>query len=144
MAQRRPMMAANWKMYKTQAEIKAFWDAWQASPVVSTPDAAEMVICAPAVYLPLLIQLRNQLPASIKLRVAAQTMANAEEGAYTGEISPRQLVDIGADTVVIGHSERRTYYNETDETVNQKTQLALKHQLLPIVCIGETETQRSG
>ena len=142
MAQRRPMMAANWKMYKTQAEIMAFWETFKGSSAVTSGDATDRVICAPAIYLPMLVQLRAQLPAAAQLRLAAQTMANAEEGAFTGEISPRQLVDIGVDTVVIGHSERRTYYNETDTTVNEKTRLALKHQLLPIVCVGETQAER--
>lgn len=83
-----------------------------------------------------------QLIQGTAVHIAAQNMHFEESGAYTGEVSPSMLVDIGVEYVIIGHSERRTYFNETDETVNLKVKAALAHDLIPIMCCGETLQQR--
>lgn len=83
-----------------------------------------------------------QLTQGTTVHIAAQNMHFEESGAYTGEVSPSMLVDIGVEYVIIGHSERRTYFNETDETVNLKVKAALAHDLIPIMCCGETLQQR--
>ena len=83
-----------------------------------------------------------QLTQGTAVHIAAQNMHFEESGAYTGEVSPSMLVDIGVEYVIIGHSERRTYFNETDETVNLKVKAALAHDLIPIMCCGETLQQR--
>lgn len=141
MTQRRPMIAGNWKMYKTITEAVAFTRALHAK-VAELPaaDLPEIVLCPPAISLVAVKEEINELNAPF--RIMAQTMESRDEGAYTGEISPLMLVDAQMDGVVIGHSERRQYYNETDETVNAKVQAALKHGLTPIVCVGESLEQR--
>lgn len=145
---RRPMIAGNWKMYKTLPEAKVFLTALlEQLNSISGEEAAgypEVMICPNALTLPALAELQQQhaLPRSISLRLAAQNMESKDEGAYTGEISPAMLKAVGIESTLIGHSERRQYYNETDETVNQKLQAALNHGILPVVCIGETLEQR--
>lgn len=97
------------------------------------------VVVAPAFpYLETAVQLTQ----GTAVHIAAQNMHFEESGAYTGEVSPSMLVDIGVEYVIIGHSERRTYFNETDETVNLKVKAALAHDLIPIMCCGETLQQR--
>ena len=133
---RRLLIAANWKMYKTPAEAQSFLHTFL--PLVKDWTEREIVICPPAVDLATTLH-------SVKgtqVMVGAQDMHYAEEGAFTGEISAPMLVALGVTHVIIGHSERRQYFGETDDTVHQKLLAALKHGLVPIVCIGENEEQR--
>ena len=132
---RNVVIAGNWKMNKTTKEVEAFVEAVKT---VHTNEQTEAIVCAPFPYLSLLV---SQLEGT-NVKVAAQTMHEAENGAFTGEVSPVMLKDIGVTQVVIGHSERREYYNETDESVNKKTHAAFAHDLTPIVCVGETLEQR--
>lgn len=141
MLTRRPLMAGNWKMNKTVAEAIGFISALnqklEVIPEVNRPDIA---IFPSFISLGPVYHAIHELSSSIMC--GAQTMESKESGAYTGEVSPVMLRDLGVPMVVIGHSERRQYYNETDETVNQKTLAALQHHLTPVVCVGETLEQR--
>src|SRR5699024_4637195 len=100
----------------------------------------EAIVCAPFVHLPALAE----KAAGTNIHIAAQNMHYEDAGAYTGEVSPVMLKDIGVTHVVIEQSERREYFNETDKTVNKKTVAAFNHGLKPIVCVGETLEQREG
>ncbi|WP_210365302.1 triose-phosphate isomerase [Bacillus sp. REN3] len=133
---RKPIIAGNWKMHKTLPEAKAFIEEVAGS--VPSKDQVESVVCAPALFLGQL----TELAGNSDLGIGAQNMHFEESGAFTGEISPKALEDIGAKYVIIGHSERREMFNETDETVNKKTLTAFKYNLTPIVCCGETLQQR--
>jgi triosephosphate isomerase len=137
------LMAGNWKMTKTRTEAITFLE--QLNTLMSEPQAhpkhLPLVLVAPSFTALDACQTWLNLQAS-PLMVAAQTMADHTDGAYTGEISPKMLTDCEVEWVIIGHSERRSYYNETDETVQAKTKLALANQLRPIVCVGETLQQR--
>ena len=133
---RKLLIAANWKMYKTPTEAQSFLHTFL--PLVKDLTHSEIAICAPYVDLATVLH-------SVKgsdVLVGAQNMHYAEEGAYTGEISAAMLVALGVSHVILGHSERRQYFGETDDTVNKKLLTALKHHLVPIVCIGEHEEQR--
>jgi triosephosphate isomerase len=133
---RKLLIAANWKMYKTPTEAQSFLHTFL--PLVKDWTRSEIVICPPAVDLATALH-------SVKgseVMVGAQNMHFAEEGAFTGEISAAMLVALGVRHVILGHSERRQYFGETDDTVNKKLITALKHGLTPIVCIGEHEQQR--
>lgn len=130
------IIAGNWKMHKTAEEAVQFTKEVLAK--LPKSDKVEAVICPPAVYLASLVDLTK----GTDLHVSAQTMHEATDGAFTGEVSPSMLASIGVKHVVIGHSERRQYYNETDETVNAKTKAAFENGLTPIVCVGETLEQR--
>lgn len=133
---RQPIMAGNWKMFKTTGEAAAFTETlWQKVQGMNNAALPEIVLCPPFTALGAVQQTVSKIGAPF--HVAAQTMESRDNGAYTGEVSPPMLLDIGVRWVVIGHSERRQYYNETDETVAQKTVAALKHGLTPIVCVGE-------
>lgn len=136
---RRKLIAGNWKMFKTTGEAVAFVEAL-SQRLKAQPTQAEVMVCPPFTALAKTLEAVQQ--SDCALRVAAQTMESRENGAYTGEIAPGMLIDLGVDAVVIGHSERRQYYNETDATVNAKTLAALKHNLTPIVCIGELLSER--
>ncbi|WP_080873375.1 triose-phosphate isomerase [Oceanobacillus timonensis] len=132
---RKVIIAGNWKMNKSLAEATDFMDA----VIPKTPSGnTEAIVCAPFVHLPALVEKAK----GSNVKVAAQNMHFEESGAYTGEVSPSMLTDIGVTHVVIGHSERREYFAETDESVNQKTKAAFAHGLTPIVCVGETLEQR--
>jgi triosephosphate isomerase len=133
---RKPLIAANWKMYKTPAQAEEYVKTFL--PLVAGHDRDEIVIC------PSDTSLNAVIPAvaGSNVGVGAQNMHFAEEGAYTGETSALMLTAIGATYIIIGHSERRQYFNETDETVNKKLATALKHKLTPIVCIGEILAER--
>ncbi|MEQ6377774.1 triose-phosphate isomerase [Bacillaceae bacterium S4-13-58] len=133
---RKRIIAGNWKMNKVLAEAESFVDT--AKGKIPTFDEVEAVVCAPHLYLQRLVQLTE----GTDLKVGAQTMHYEESGAFTGEVSPIMLKDIGVTYVIIGHSERREYFNETDETVNKKAHAAFKHGLTPIICVGETLEQR--
>jgi triosephosphate isomerase (TIM) len=133
---RKLLIAANWKMYKTPAEAQSFLHTFL--PSVKDVTRSEIVICPPAVDLPTAVHSAKGSP----VKVGAQNMYFAEEGAFTGEISASMLVAMGVSHVIIGHSERRQYFGETDDMVNKKLITALKHHLVPIVCVGEGEEER--
>ena len=133
---RKHLLAANWKMYKTPTEARAFVAAFL--PLISNHDRDEIVLCPPAVSLTVLV---GELSGT-GIAVGAQNMHFAEEGAYTGETSATMLTSIGVTHVILGHSERRQYFCETDDAVNQKLHTALKHGLVPIVCVGEVLAER--
>jgi len=133
---RKPLIAANWKMYKIPAEATAFTDAFL--PLVASPQKAEIVLCPSTTSLAAAIEAAK----GTQVRIGAQTMHWLDNGAYTGETSPIMLNAIGVTHVLIGHSERRQYFNETDETVNLKLKSAFAHSLVPIVCVGEHKAER--
>jgi triosephosphate isomerase (TIM) len=133
---RKPIIAGNWKMHKTLSEAKSFVEEVKGS--VPSNERVEAVICAPALFLERLVEAAN----GTDVRIGAQNMHFEESGAFTGEISPVALSDIGVSYVILGHSERREMFNETDEAVNKKTLKAFQHNLIPIVCCGETLEQR--
>ncbi len=139
---RQPIIAGNWKMFKTTGEAKAFVDALfkGVSSQLQSAQMPQIVLCAPFTALSTVKETVDGLKAPFI--VAAQTMESRDSGAYTGEISPVMLQDIGVQWVVLGHSERRQYFNETDETVAQKTVAALHHGMTPIVCVGELLEER--
>jgi len=133
---RKPLIAANWKMFKTPDEAVAFVRAF--IPLVATQSHAEIVLCPSPTLLPAVVDAARNTPVAI----AGQNMHWLDQGAYTGETSPLQLKALGVTHVLIGHSERRQYFNETDETVNLKLKSALAHGLAPIVCVGELLAER--
>ena len=137
MGKRRPLIAGNWKMYKTcQEAVKA---AGEISVLAADALAKVDVMIAPTfTALPLVSEKLGNSP----LLLGAQDLFWEKEGAYTGEISAAMLVSAGCKCVIIGHSERRQYFNETDETVNKKIRAALEAGLIPVMCIGETEAER--
>lgn len=118
-------------MYKTRDDALAF--IYAVNQLVPDLERVESVICAPAIFLRDLVKREGE-----NLRIGAQNMHYLDEGAYTGEISASMLKSYGVDYVVIGHSERRAYYLETDETVNLKVQKAIMCDITPIVCVGES------
>ncbi|MEG1433553.1 MULTISPECIES: triose-phosphate isomerase [Eubacterium] len=132
---RRPIIAGNWKMNKDITGAKALIE--ELKPLVAGAEA-EVVFCPPYVDLPEAVALTE----GTNIGIGAQNMHYAESGAYTGEIAGEMLTAIGVKYVVIGHSERREYYNETDEAVNKKAIKALELGLVPIVCCGETLDER--
>lgn len=132
---RRPVLAGNWKMYKTAADAVAFVDAFR--PLVSAA-TSEVVLCAPYLALPALIEATR----GSNIGSGAQDLFWLREGAYTGEVSGPMLAAAGAQWVIVGHSERRQYFGETDESVAKKTAAALDAGLTPIVCVGERLDER--
>ena len=124
-------MAGNWKMYKTPAETTAFFEKFR--PLVENSDHCEIVICPPFTSLAAAVDAVK----GTRVRTGAQNVAWAKDGAFTGEISGPMIVAVGATYAIVGHSERRQYFNETDETVLRRTQAALEFGLIPIVCVGE-------
>src|SRR6202453_4764040 len=135
---RRALIVANWKMYKTPAEAQAFVDAFL--PIVAAHDRDEIALFPSPVLLPAVTAACN----GSNVAVGCQNIHFAEEGAYTGETSILQLKAVGGTHTLIGHSERRQYFAETDEIVNKKLHTALKHNIIPIVCIGEVLAEREG
>lgn len=132
---RKPVMAGNWKMNKTRDEALQF--IYSVNNELPSNKKVESVICAPAILLRCLVKRQGS-----ELRIGAQNMHYAESGAYTGEISPKMLETTGVSYVVLGHSERREMFNETDEAINKKIVAALEHDITPIVCCGETLEER--
>lgn len=132
---RKPIIAGNWKMNKTAAEAKAL--IAELKPLV-TKAKPEVVICVPYTDL----WAAKEAIEGSKIKLGAENVSWADNGAFTGEISAEMLKEIGVEYVIIGHSERRTYFGETDETVNKRLKQALKNGLKPIVCVGETLTER--
>ena len=132
---RKKIIAGNWKMNMTPTEAVALVN--QLKPLVVN-DEVDVVFCVPAIdIIPAMEAAKGS-----NIRIGAENMYFEEKGAYTGEISPNMLVDAGVKYVIIGHSERREYFAETDETVNKKVLKAFEHGLTPIICCGETLTQR--
>jgi triosephosphate isomerase len=133
---RKALIAANWKMFKTPDEAKAFVAAFL--PLVAGHRRDEMALFPSPVLLPAVIEAAK----GSNVAVGAQNIHYAEEGAFTGETSVLQLRAVGGTHTLIGHSERRQYFAETDEIVNKKLHTALKHGIVPIVCVGEVLAER--
>jgi triosephosphate isomerase len=131
-------MAGNWKMYKTPAETTAFFEKFR--PLVEKSSHCEIVICPPYTSLAAAVAAVQ----GSAIQIGGQNVAWAKEGAFTGEISGPMLTAVGATYAIIGHSERRQYFCETDETVLKRTQAALEAGLTPIVCVGERLEEREG
>ncbi|MGJ3250200.1 MAG: triose-phosphate isomerase [Elainellaceae cyanobacterium] len=131
------VIAGNWKMHKTQAESLEFLQGFM-SQLNETPEEREVVLCVPYTALG---ALSKNLHGS-RVRLGAQNVHWESSGAYTGEISSDMLKEFGVRYVVIGHSERRQYFGETDETVNLRLKASQKYGLTPILCVGETKQQR--
>lgn len=132
---RRKIIAGNWKMNKTPSEAKAL--VAELKPLVSNPDV-DVVFCVPAID----IVPAMEAAQGTNISIGAENVYFEEKGAYTGEISPAMLKDAGVKYVIIGHSERRQYFAETDQTVNKKLLKLLEHGFTPIVCCGESLDQR--
>ena len=135
MPERTPYIAANWKMHKTVAEAAEFVDALLPRIAATQSD---VVICPPFTALTAVVERRY----GTAVKVAAQNMHEEGSGAYTGEVSAPMLVELDVEAVVLGHSERRQYFNETDEALARKVPAALAVGLEPILCVGESEEAR--
>ncbi|MGL5868076.1 triose-phosphate isomerase family protein, partial [Clostridium chrysemydis] len=132
---RKPIIAGNWKMHKTPAEAVEMIN--ELKPLVKDA-TCDVVVCPTFVCLDAALKAAE----GSNVKVAAQNMHFEEKGAFTGEVSPVMLKAMGIEYVVIGHSERREYFNETDETCNLKVKAAFAHDITPILCCGETLEQR--
>jgi triosephosphate isomerase (TIM) len=133
---RKPILAGNWKMYKTRSEAADLANALAAS--VGTYPQADVVVCPTFTSL-------DAVANAIKgtgIKLGAQNCHFEDQGAFTGEISPVMLKDAGCSFVIVGHSERRQYFGETDEGINRKALALYKHGLIPIICVGETLQER--
>ncbi|MEQ9486578.1 triose-phosphate isomerase [Coleofasciculus sp. F4-SAH-05] len=134
---RKIVIAGNWKMFKTQRESSEFLQEFMPK-LEQTPPEREVVLCVPFTDLGVMSKnLHNS-----RVQLGAQNIHWADEGAFTGEISGPMLTELGLRYVVVGHSERRQYFGETNETVNQRLLAAQRHGLIPILCVGETKQQR--
>jgi len=133
---RRPVIAGNWKMFKTQAETRAFFEAF--TPLVAAAGHCDVVIAPPFTALAAAVEGAS----GSTITIAAQNAHWETQGAFTGEVSMRMLVEAGCRGVIIGHSERRQFFGDTDEWVNRKVQAALAAGLTPIVCVGESLAER--
>src|SRR5229473_5875976 len=135
---RRPVIAGNWKMYKTQAEARAYFSA--LAPLVQGCVHCEIIVAPPFTAIAASVETVRGTAISI----AAQDMHGEPEGAFTGEVSAAMLVEAGCRAVIIAHSERRQFFGETDESANRKIKAALAAGLTPILCVGETVAEREG
>jgi len=132
---RRRVIAGNWKMFKTQAETRVFFSAFR--PLVASAKHCDIVIAPPFTAIPAAVEAAK----NTNVAISAQDVHWEREGAFTGEISTNMLVEAGCRYVIVGHSERRQFFGETDESVAKKTKAALHAALIPIVCVGETLAQ---
>ncbi len=132
---RRKVIAGNWKMNKNIQETETYINELKEL-VKDTQN--EVIICVPFIDLCKAVKTAK----GTNIKIGAQNVHFEEKGAYTGEVSPKMLADTGVEYIIIGHSERREYFNETDETINKKLKAALAHGLKPILCVGETLEQR--
>lgn len=132
---RKPIIAGNWKMFKTRDEALSF--IYAVNDKMPSLDKVDTVVCAPFVVLRCLVKRQGE-----NLRIGAQNMHFEERGAYTGEVAPEMLTTIGVTYVIVGHSERRAMFNETDASVNKKLHAAFHHGLTPILCVGEHLEER--
>ena len=132
---RKAVIAGNWKMNKTPAEAKALIE--EMKPLVAGADC-DVVLCVPFIDIPAAIE----AAAGSNIKIGAENVHFKSSGAYTGEISAEMLKEAGVEYVVVGHSERRTYFNETNHMVNKRILTALRHNIKPILCIGETLKER--
>ena len=133
---RKTIIAGNWKMNKTPSEAKALIE--EMKPLLSKTKWCEMVLCVPFTD----IQTAVKAAKGSKIAIGAENMHYEKSGAFTGEISADMLKELGVKYVIIGHSERRQYFNETDEACNKKVLVALENGLRPILCVGESLTER--
>lgn len=132
---RRKMIAGNWKMNMTPSETTAL--ITELKPLVAT-DESDVLLCVPAIdILPAVEAAKGS-----NIKIGGENMYFEEKGAYTGEISPAMLTDAGAEYVILGHSERRGYFHETNEDINKKVHKAFEHNLIPVICCGESLEQR--
>lgn len=134
---RKPIIAGNWKMNMTRDEALDF--IYAVNDKMPSKDEVETVICAPYIFLRCLAKRQGE-----NLRIGAENMHFEESGAFTGEVSPKMLTTTNVEYVIIGHSERRAMFNETNESCNKKLKKAYEHELKPILCVGETLEQREG
>ncbi|KAI4453556.1 triosephosphate isomerase [Holotrichia oblita] len=132
---RKPLIAGNWKMFKTRQEAKEFLT--ELKPLCNDT-SREVLLCVPFTAL----ETAKKAVRGSKIKIGAQNMSWADEGAFTGDISAAMLLDIGVDYVIIGHSERRAMFGDTNQTVNNKLKQAIKNGLKPIVCVGETDAEK--
>ena len=138
MSDRTPLVAANWKMHKTRAETSEFLDAFV--PRAEELEGVDLVVCPPSTAIATAAERCEGSP----VRIAGQNMHQEAEGAFTGELSAGMLLEAGAWGTILGHSERRQLFGETDEALAAKVPAALRAGLVPILCMGETESQRDG
>lgn len=132
----KPLIAGNWKMNKVPTEALAFLGELKEKLRQTETDQVEILLCVPATHLSPMVAAHGFIA------LGAQDLSQHEAGAYTGEISAAMLKDAGASYVIVGHSERRDYHKEDDSLINAKVKKALEHQLVPIVCVGESEAER--
>jgi triosephosphate isomerase (TIM) len=133
---RKPVIAGNWKMYKTQQEAREFFAAFK--PLVAAVNHCEIVVAPPFTAIAASVEAAR----GSAIGIAAQNVYWANEGAFTGEVAPRMLVEAGCRAVIIAHSERRQFFGETDESANRKVKAALAAGLTPILCVGESLAER--
>lgn len=133
---RKPFIAGNWKMNKTISEAKDLVSSLK--DLVKDIKDVEVGVCPPDIDLPAVVEIAKDS----NIKVGGQNMHWEESGAYTGDVSPVMLKELGVEYIIIGHSERREYYNETDEEVNKKVKAAFEHGLKPIICVGESLEER--
>ena len=135
---RRPVIAGNWKMYKTQAETRTFFQAFL--PMVAASRHCDIIVAPAFTALGVAVEATR----GTAVGIAGQNNHWEREGPFTGEVSAPMLVEAGCQAVIVGHSERRQYFGETDDSVNRKLRAALYAGLTPIVCVGETLAEREG
>jgi triosephosphate isomerase len=135
---RRPVIAGNWKMFKTQAETRGYSAA--LAPLVASSMHCDIIVAPPFTALPAAVESAH----GTSISIAAQDVCWEAEGAFTGEVSAAMLIEAGCRAVIIGHSERRQFFDETDERANKQLKAALAAELMPILCVGETLAEREG